>query len=113
MRLHYYRFPDAVDAQTRFQNGAAAIGGGECELGRDSCWGCTECEGGWSQCPRFLVTSAEDTLGGISITAAKKLLRQFGGAAWTEHCARDGGLFETTEITLGGNNSRFKYNRHL
>jgi len=119
MRLHYYRFPDTVDAQTRFMNGAAAIDGGTCGLGRwsapshESCRGCPECEDGWSECPRFLVTDAEDVVGGISITAAKTLLRQFGGAAWTEPIERDGGVFETTAITLTGNNSRHKYNRHL
>lgn len=52
-------------------------------------------------------------LGGISVTTAKKLLRQYGGTAWTEHCERDGGGFEVTPITLAGNNSRFKYNHHL
>ena len=113
MRLHYYRFPDTVDAQTCFLNGAAAIGGGECGLGRESCRACPECDDGWSSCSRFHVTDAEDTAEGISITAAKKLLREFGGAAWTEHYERDGGLFETSEIKLNGNNSRFKYNRHL
>ncbi len=49
----------------------------------------------------------------MSITNAKKLLRKQGGVAWTEHYDRDGGLFETSEIKLEGNNSRFKYNRHL
>lgn len=55
----------------------------------------------------------ERVLGGVSVTAAKKLLRQYGGTAWTEHCERDGGCFEVTPITLAGNNSRFKYNHHL
>lgn len=50
---------------------------------------------------------------GISITYAKKLLREKGGYAWTEHCERDGSCFETSEIKLKGNNSRFKYNHHL
>lgn len=50
---------------------------------------------------------------GISVTHAKQLLRERGGKAWTEHCERDGGVFEVTPIKLGGNNSRFKYNRHL
>jgi hypothetical protein len=113
MRLHYYRFPDTVDAQTRFINGAAAEGGGECGLGRESCRACDICGDGWTSCPRFLVSGAEDTLSGISITRAKQLLQQFGGAAWTSHIERDGGVFETTAITLGGNNSRHKYSRHL
>ena len=52
-------------------------------------------------------------LEGISVTTAKKMLREHGGVAWTEHCERDGGYFEVTQITLSGNNSRFKYNRHL
>lgn len=55
----------------------------------------------------------EDTIGGISVTHAKQLLRAFGGTAWTEHIDRDGGCFEVTEIRLNGNNSRFKYNHHL
>ena len=55
----------------------------------------------------------ENTIMGCSITTAKKLLKQYGGIAWTDHCERDGGVFETTEITLKGNNSRFKYNHHL
>ena len=55
----------------------------------------------------------EDTIMGCSITTAKKMLKQFGGTAWTDHIERDGGVFETTEITLEGNNSRFKYNHHL
>ena len=52
-------------------------------------------------------------LGGISVTSVKKLLKDFGGNGWTEHCERDGGVFEVTDITLKGNNSKFKYNHHL
>lgn len=52
-------------------------------------------------------------LGGVTVTTAKKLLKQYGGTAWTEHCERDGGCFEVTPIELTGNNSRFKYNHHL
>lgn len=48
-----------------------------------------------------------------SISIAKKLLKKFGGNAYTQHFDRDGGLFETTSVELKGNNSRFKYNRHL
>lgn len=55
----------------------------------------------------------DDTIGGISITYAKELLKEFGGIAWTDHIERDGSVFETTEIRLAGNNSRFKYNHHL
>ncbi len=55
----------------------------------------------------------DDTIEGCSVTTAKKLLKEFGGSAWTEHIDRDGGCFEVTEIKLNGNNSRFKYNHHL
>lgn len=48
-----------------------------------------------------------------SIRTAKAMLKKYGGYAWIEHYERDGGLMETSEITLNGNNSRFKYNRHL
>lgn len=51
--------------------------------------------------------------GGYSITVVKKLLKKFGGYGYTCHCERDGGCFETSEIKLKGNNSRFKYNHHL
>ena len=47
------------------------------------------------------------------ISTAKKLLKKYGGHAFTEHYERDGGLFEVTPIELVGNNSQFKYNRHL
>ena len=50
---------------------------------------------------------------GISLTCAKKLLKEKGGCAWTEHIDRDGCCFETSEIKLKGNNSRVKYNHHL
>lgn len=52
-------------------------------------------------------------ISGISISGAKKLLKLYGGRAWTNHIDRDGCCFETTEIKLKGNNSRFKYNHHL
>ena len=48
-----------------------------------------------------------------SISNAKKLLKQQGGTAWTEHIDRDGTVFETSEIRLNANNSRIKYNQHL
>ena len=48
-----------------------------------------------------------------SVSWAKKMLKQFGGIAYTHHIDRDGGLFEVTEIKLTGNNSRFLYNHHL
>ena len=49
----------------------------------------------------------------VSISNAKRLLKEEGGFAWTDHIDRDGGLFETSDIKPKGNNSKFKYNRHL
>lgn len=62
----------------------------------------------------LIENGADDyVIGGCSVTTAKKLLKKYGGSAWTEHLERDGGCFEVTEIKLTGNNSRFKYNHHL
>ena len=55
----------------------------------------------------------EDTMYGISVTTAKKMLKQYGGSAWTEHIDRSGSVFEVTDIVINGNNSRFRYNHHL
>jgi len=103
MRLHYYRFPETVDPQTRVGEGCGVILKTGSEIYPD-----TIPEDKWP-----LIDTVDDTLGGISVTRAKQLLRKYGGSAWTEHCERDGGCFEVTEITLAGNNSRFQYNRHL
>jgi hypothetical protein len=114
MRINYYRFPETVDAQTRYQNGADPIGERGCTANPDGdCPGCPHHAGNWYDCPHATVADADDTVAGVTITHAKALLREFGGAAWTHHCERDGGVFETTEIRLAGNNSRHKYNRHL
>lgn len=113
MRLNYYRFPDEIDPHTRFRNGAICKSG-HCLLGHANCRGCTICgEGGWSECEYYHCDEAETTVDGCTVTVAKKLLRKFGGSAWTAHCDRSGGCFEVTPITLAGNNSRFKYNHHL
>lgn len=112
MRINYYEFPETVDAHTRYLNGACRKSGC-CDTGRKNCRGCELCEGGWSECPHFRCTDAERTIDGCSVTTAKRLLQEFGGIAWTEHCERDGSVFEVTPIELGKNNSRFKYNRHL
>lgn len=60
-----------------------------------------------------VVDYIERTVTGISVTAAKKLLKSYGGSAWTEHFERDGGFFESTPIQLNKNNSNYSYNRHL
>lgn len=90
MRLHHYRFPDSLTNE-------------ECFAARNLS------EAGESFC------KDEDyhLIEACSITIAKKFLKKYGGHAWTEHYDRDGGLFETSDIKLKGNNSRFKYNHHL
>lgn len=105
MRLHYYRFPESVDAHTRYIHGADFLAGVGKRLDRDDPE-VNNREIGYC-------TEADEIVYGISITTAKKLLKQFGGSAWTEHYERDGGCFEVTEIKLEGNNSKHKYNRHL
>ena len=112
MRINYYEFPEGVDPHVRYENGAVKLNG-RCAAGRETCRGCDLCEEGWSACPYFRCIEAESIVMGCSVTTAKKLLKEFGGHAWTEHCERDGSVFEVTPIELGKNNSRFKYNRHL
>ena len=60
-----------------------------------------------------LITKVDREIGGLTVTGVKTLIKQYGGIGWTYHCDRSGGCFEVTPITLSGNNSRFKYNRHL
>ena len=73
-------------------------------------------ENGYGECPDYETLINLDAIDRIivcSITTAKKLLKQYGGKAWTEHYDRDGGLIEITNINLKGNNSKFKYSYHL
>jgi hypothetical protein len=46
---------------------------------------------------------SETELAGISVSEAKKLLKEKGGAAWTCLFDRDGSYQDTWEITLGKN----------
>lgn len=55
----------------------------------------------------------EDGRTNTSIKEAKRLLKCYGGSAWTEHYERDGTMFEVTTITTSGNNSNHRYNHHL
>lgn len=96
MRINYYQFPEDIDPHTMWLNGAEGLGGT-----------------GTPGEPDAVCTEADPIINGISVREAKRLLKQFGGRAWTEHVDRSGGCFEVTEINLKGNNSRFKYNRHL
>ena len=112
MRINYYKFPEGIGPNTRYKNGACHKDG-DCDIGKEDCRGCSVCKAGWSECVHFICTEAEDIVCGCTVTEAKRLLREFGGRAWTEHCERDGGVFEVTDIALAGNNSKFKYNHHL
>lgn len=104
MRLNYYEFPADAPVSEMIAAGCEGIR----EDGRTVHWWQTEEITDWTD-----IRVAGRVLEGIKISKAKNLLKQFGGAAWTEHCERDGGCFEVTEIKISGNNSRFRYNRHL
>lgn len=99
MRISYYRLPQELTAREQYRILKAE---GWCnrpeppkELTDEEI---LECMGINHQC---------------SISTAKAMMKKYGGCGWTEHYERDGGLFEVTPIKLTGNNSRFKYNRHL
>lgn len=102
-RINYYEFPEGTPENILLENGCAVILKDGSEIYPDSI----------PENKRHLVKCIDRTLGGMSVTTAKKLMKQYGGIGWIEHCERDGGVFEVTEITLKGNNSRFKYNHHL
>lgn len=103
MRIHYYRFPDETSEDILLENGCAVITVQGQGLYVDNI----------PEEHRKDVDHIDTVLGGLSITAVKKLIKQYGGIGWTEHCERDGGVFEVTPIVVGGNNSWFKYNHHL
>ena len=104
MRITYYRFPDDTPVNVMVTEGCD----GYREDGRAVHYWQAEEIKDWAG-----IKVEDRTLEGIKISAAKELLRKYGGYAWTEHIDRDGGCFEVTEIKLTGNNSRFKYNHHL
>ena len=103
MRLTYYRFPEGTPENVLLSNGCGVVLKDGSEIFPDSI----------PEDKRPLVDHINTTLSGVSVTTAKNLMRQYGGYGWTAHIDRDGCVFETTPIQLKGNNSRFKYNRHL
>lgn len=103
IRLHYYQFPDNTSEEVLLKEGCEVVLKSGGTISVDSI----------PDDKRHLVDRVNNCLYGLSITHVKQLLKQYGGHGWTEHCERDGSLFEVTDITLKGNNSRFKYNRHL
>lgn len=102
VRLSYYKFPEDTPEPVLLQNGCGIVLTDGSVVYADSI----------PSEKRPLVDRIDHTVS-CSVSWAKRALRQFGGTAWTEHLERDGGCFEVTEIKLTGNNSRFKYNRHL
>lgn len=103
MRINYYRFPEGTNEKTLLDNGCGVVLDEGYVIYPDSI----------PDDKRHLVKRIDHTVSGITVTKAKQLLKQYGGCAWTEHCERGGGVFETTKIVLKGNNSKFKYNHHL
>ena len=102
MRLNYYRFPEGTPEGVLLEHGCAVVLTDGREIYPDSI----------PEERRPLVDHIDHTIS-CRVSVAKKLMRKYGGAGWTEHCERDGGCFEVTPITLTGNNSRFTYNHHL
>ena len=102
MRLTYYRFPEGTADDILVQNGCAIVLKNGGTIYKDFI----------PEDKRDLIEYIEDTIF-CTVSAAKKLIRQYGGTAWTEHIDRYGSCFEVTPIVLEGNNSRFKYNHHL
>lgn len=102
MRLSYYRFPEGTSENILLENGCGVI-----------------LKSGSEIYPEVIPEDKRDQIERVndtvlcSISVAKQYLKKYGGCAWTEHYERDGTLFEVTPIQLTGNNSKFKYNRHL
>ena len=102
MRLNYYRFPEGTPESVLLENGCGVVLKNGETIYPDSI----------PEDKRHLVDHVDNVIS-CCVSFAKKMMKQYGGAGWTEHIDRDGGCFEVTEIKLQGNNSRFKYNRHL
>ena len=102
MRLSYYRFPDGTSENILLESGCGVVLKSGSTIYPDSI----------PEDKRDQVDRVEDCFL-CSVSVAKQYLKKYGGSAWTEHYDRDGCLFEVTEIRLAGNNSKFKYNRHL
>lgn len=103
MRLSFYRFPDNSKEEDRLAAG--------CEIFLKN--------GGTVHADTIPIEHRDevDSVGFITgpwnINVIKSYMKKFGGSGYTEHYERDGSLFEVTEIELKGNNSKFKYSRHL
>ncbi len=102
MRITYYEFPEETPIEVLAEYGCEAI-----------------LKDGTSRSLEMLSEKSRENIDRIdttiscSVSTAKKLLKEYGGLAYTQHIDRDGGCFEVTPVELSGNNSRFKYNHHL
>lgn len=103
MKINHYRFPENTPTEDKLKEGCAVVLKDGSRIYADAI----------PKDKADLVDYVDDTLGGITVTHAKSLLRKYGGTAVTEHIDRDGCCFETTPVQLKGNNSSHKYNRHL
>ncbi len=102
MRLTYYHFPEHTPEPVLLAHGCGVV----LKTGEEIYPSSVPDE------RRTLVDHIDPAIN-CTVSAAKKLIKKYGGFAWTEHIDRDGGCFEVTEVKLSGNNSCFKYNRHL
>lgn len=118
-RLTYYQFPDDTPESILLQHGCGVVicSKEDChKIGNEDAM---EDVDTWTIYPdeisderRPQVVYINHTIN-CSVSTAKKLIKQFGGSGWTYHMERDGTVFDATNIELKGNNSKFKYSRHL
>ena len=102
MRLHYYKFPQDTPEDVLLRNGCCIVLKNGNQVYKEYI----------SEEHRAEVDYIDLAVSG-TITYVKSMIRQYGGTGWTEHIDRDGSCFEVSEIKLSGNNSYFKYNKHL
>ena len=102
MRITYYTFPDDTPEDILLEHGCGVV-----------------LKNGETVYPHSIPEDKRPLVQFIdrriraNVTETKKLIRRYGGSGVTLHFDRDGSLFETSEVKLSGNNSRFRYNHHL
>lgn len=103
MRINHYEFPEGTPTEIMLKEGCAVILKDGSEIFVESI----------PADKAYLVDYVCPILSALKVSVVKELMKKYGGHGWTEHYDIDGGLFEVTEIKIGQNNSRFKYNHHL
>ena len=112
MRLSYYVFPDDTPEEILLQNGCGVVVCSEEDINNEDA-------DTWTIYPESISEERRPQVRYINheinrnVSTIKKLMKTYGGYGYTMHIDRDGSVFETSEITLKGNNSKFKYNHHL